>query len=100
MLQRRQNPICAYCKGVRGLCGAKVCPILLKQTLNFRMPRYSKKSIDGHSINVLVGEYNYPNVRFGPISSFNVISGDPEEWAKKRLDFSDILKTRIWTIYA
>lgn len=96
--------ICAYCKGVKRLCGEKICPILVKQShLIEGLPRIMKREFQGITPpNIFVGEYNYPVVNFGPLSTYqySVPIDDPEIWAKKRLDIIEILKIRLGLVYS
>lgn len=63
---------CVICKGYRRLCGLSKCPIL--SDLMEKFGAKAEKSFLGATPPfVLVGEYNYPNVRVGP-----AVSGDPE----------------------
>jgi len=104
-MSRVTKEICAYCKGVKKLCGAKICPILVKHTslLNIVPNIARKRDIDGFSPpNLLVGEFGYPQVNVGPISTSEVeyAREDPETWARKGLDLIDILKMRLSMLYA
>ncbi len=104
-MSRIPREVCAYCKGVKKLCGAKVCPILIKSAtaLNLIPKIVNKRSLDGFSPpNLLVGEHGYPLVNLGPISTneFSYAREDPEIWARKRLDLIDILKMRVSMLYA
>jgi len=99
-MKKTTKVLCAICKGVRKLCGAKVCPILVKRSLMITGIKIDKKELDGISEWVLVGEHGYPHVRFGPVSAISEVSWNPEKWARERWDFSEILKIRIQTIYS
>lgn len=99
MLKRTTKELCALCKGSRKLCGASVCPILVKKSMQYMTSDLSKTEIGAYSEWLLVGEYGYPRLRYGPISALSTVPWRPEEWAKKRLDFSEILKFRIKTVF-
>ena len=98
--------ICAYCKGVKKLCGARVCPILLKFDY-LKKDIFVTKSTNLQAISppdFLVGEFSYPNVNLGPISNPNV--EDKDEILLERLiqrgqyDLIDILKIRLNFLYS
>lgn len=102
---RANKEICAYCKGSKKLCGAKVCPILVKyiSLLNIVPNIARKRDIEGFSPpNLLVGEFGYPQVNIGPISTNEIryARENPETWAKMGLDLIDILKMRLNMLYA
>lgn len=102
MTKHLKAEICAYCKGVRRLCGARICPIILKfdflkQDINvIRSKHISSVSPP----DFLVGEWGYPSVNFGPISS-------PEEShanfhsliSSENFDLIDILRIRLNNLY-
>ncbi|MGY0287633.1 MAG: Nre family DNA repair protein [Candidatus Methanodesulfokora washburnensis] len=63
---------CVICKGYKRLCGLDRCPII--SDIMERFGTKAEKSFLGATPPfVLVGEYNYPNVRVGP-----AVAGDPE----------------------
>ncbi len=103
MSPRVPAELCAYCKGVKKLCGAKVCPIILKFS-------YLKKSIKFEGKrdvlatsppDFLVGEYGYPIVNLGPISHLDKDQlWRPEFAREKKFDLIDILSIRLNTLYA
>ena len=99
MIRKTTRELCAFCKGVRKLCGASVCPILVKKSLKLKPPPISKKELDACSEWLLVGEYGYPKVRYGPLTAMSPYPWEPEEWARKRLDFANILRFRMMTVY-
>lgn len=102
MLKKTTKELCALCKGVRKLCGASVCPILAKKAIIYQseIPReLVKEEVAGYSEWALVGEYGYPKVRLGPLSAVSAVPWKPEYWAEKRLDFSQILRFRIASLY-
>ncbi len=99
MLKRTTRELCALCKGSRRLCGASVCPILVKKSMQYVSRELSKTELDAYSEWLLVGEYGYPRLRYGPISAISTVPWRPEEWARRQLDFSEILKFRIQTMY-
>jgi len=103
-MPRIPKEICAFCKGTRKLCGARVCPILIKQSYLIKdLPQITKREIEGVTPpNILVGEYGYPSINIGPISTYVEadLMGSPKEWAKKNLDMTDILKMRVAMLYA
>jgi len=100
------SEICAYCKGVRRLCGARVCPILLKfDYLKKDITLIKSKEIYVVSPpDFLVGEFGYPSVNMGPISSpesDKVYSfQNYEVIARGGLDLIDILRLRLNTIFS
>ena len=99
MLKKTTKELCALCKGSRKLCGASVCPILVKKSMQYIVPKITKRQLSAYSEWLLVGEYGYPKVRYGPISALSSMPWSPEEWARKRLDFSNILRLRIQTVF-
>ncbi len=99
MIRKTTREFCAYCKGVRKLCGASICPILVKKSLKLRPPPISRRELDACSEWLLVGEYGYPKVRYGPLSAMSSYPWEPEKWARERLDFADILRFRMMTVY-
>jgi len=99
MIKRTTKELCAVCKGSRRLCGASICPILVKKSMQYISARISKTELNGYSEWLLVGEYGYPKLRYGPISAITTVPWRPEEWARDGLDFSEILRLRIQTMY-
>ncbi len=100
MVKRTTKELCALCKGARRLCGASVCPILVKRALQHRVRGLQKTELGAYSEWLLVGEYGYPRLRYGPISAISSVPWDPEIWASRRLDFSEILKIRALTLFS
>ena len=96
--------LCVACKGTRKLCGASICPILVKQKhLIEELPIIRKTTILGTTPpNILVGEYGYPRINVGPISTYQPEKniGDPSVWAMKNFDLIDILKIRLSMLYS
>lgn len=90
--------ICAYCKGVKKLCGAKICPILLKFDY-LKEDIFTLKSKNVMAVSppdFLVGEYGYPSINFGPISNPLGETEPLEEMVRKRkIDLIDVLKIRL-----
>ncbi|MGQ4891377.1 MAG: hypothetical protein ACP6IP_02710 [Candidatus Njordarchaeia archaeon] len=95
--------ICAYCKGVKKLCGAKVCPILMKFNYlkeDIKIEK-SKELVVVSPPDFLVGEYGYPQVNIGPISqTYSGSIWDPESIRSHPMDLIDILKIRLNSIYS
>lgn len=98
-MKKTTRELCALCKGSRKLCGASICPILVKRILSPKIRVLSKRELSGYSEWLLVGEYGYPQVRFGPLSAISSLPWDPERWAKERFDFSRILTLRMKSLY-
>lgn len=97
--------LCTRCKGVKNLCGAKRCPLLLKRKyLKEEVPKVKKRHLQVVSRpDFLVGEYGYPNVNIGPLSSptkINIVQKDPKQWAVEGRDMTEILKLRLSTLYS
>lgn len=97
--------LCTRCKGVKKLCGASTCPLLLKlKYLKEDVPKFRKREIQAVSRpDFLVGEYGYPEVNLGPLSSpspFHASREDPDEWAATHKSMEDILKLRLSTLYS
>ncbi len=107
-MKRVPPEICAICKGARKLCGASICPILVKHSyLIDKRSIFKKKNFDTFSPpSILVGEYGYPIVNVGPVSTINLMEKnktlieDPSNWARKHLGLVDILKIRLSTIFS
>jgi len=103
MGKRIPAELCAYCKGAKKLCGAKVCPILLKfDYLKKDIKRiHSRELVTISPPDFLVGEWGYPSVNFGPLSSqyesfrslFDILNAD-------QFDLIDILKMRLNYLYS
>jgi len=98
-MKKSTRELCALCKGSRKLCGARICPILVKKMIKLEIRMLAKRELTGYSEWLLVGEYGYPRVRFGPLSAVNSLPWDPERWAEKRFDFSQILSLRMRSLY-
>lgn len=98
-MRRSATTLCVACKGSRRLCGAKTCPILVKRIVGPEVNLLSKRQLKGYSEWFLVGEFGYPNVRFGPISAISSTPWEPELWAEEKLDFSEILNLRVLSLY-
>ncbi|MEM2391163.1 MAG: hypothetical protein QW819_04050 [Candidatus Korarchaeota archaeon] len=96
---KSSDVLCVICKGSRRLCGARVCPMLMKKILKREVQSLSKRRLGGYSEWFLVGEFGYPKVSLGPISAINSIPWEPEKWAEEKLDFSQILDLRIRSLY-
>lgn len=104
-MMTKDNDLCTRCKGVKNLCGAKRCPLLLKHKyLGEEIPKIKKRRLQVVSRpDFLVGEYGYPNVTLGPLSTpsrFSISPQDPSDWAATGKKMADILKIRLGTLFS
>jgi hypothetical protein len=60
---------CLVCKGSRGLCGQKSCPLLPRFQIAPEIQRKVGTDFFGPSTNVFVGRVGYPNVGVGPLAA-------------------------------
>lgn len=90
--------LCLLCRGARGLCGKRACPVLdlWRAIESVRAPRGS--ALEGSSPpSVFVGRIGYPRVRLAPAAP--PVSGDtslydsPERWLE--LGLSAVLEMRL-----
>lgn len=96
--------VCTKCKGVKSLCGAKRCPHLKKKEyLKDKVPKLKKKDMMVESKpDFLVGEYGYPNVNLGPLSTpvqMFTPQSNPTDWAQERKEMDEILGIRLSTLF-
>jgi len=88
---RRSVSLCLLCRGGRGLCGKKSCPVLLRaQSLAKTSLRITSPEIHGSSPpGVFVGRIGYPKVYVGPMvppfTGDTAILDTPERWLGKEL---------------
>ena len=60
--------ICVICRGSKNLCRKKVCPVLEKQYVIYRVKKKLDRKIEGSSPpEIFVGRIGYPNVYVGPL---------------------------------
>lgn len=100
----KNGDICTKCKGSRRLCGARTCPLVLKRKyLKKEIPKVRKRHVQAVSRpDFLVGEYGYPNINLGPLSTPTRLSSpyeDPNAWAHEEKDIQDVLKIRLSTLF-
>ncbi|MCW1303472.1 MAG: Nre family DNA repair protein [Candidatus Nanoarchaeia archaeon] len=99
-LRVRGSSRCILCRGVRGLCGKPVCPILVKIYSHLKYSdSIRKKELVGSSPGIFVGRVGYPKVNIGPLVPPFI--GDtleydtPEYWINKQIqeivDFRSVL---------
>ena len=89
------SDICIRCKGARLLCGKKVCPILLQNSiLKSKVPYkigQTKREEDIFGASppaVFIGHFGYPSVNIGPLILINdnfkgkdtAVLDNPENW--------------------
>jgi len=60
---------CLICKGSRGLCGQKNCPLLPRFRIAPEVREKVGTEFFGPSTNVFVGRVGYPNVGVGPLAA-------------------------------
>ena len=82
--------LCARCRGFMGLCGRKVCPILVKARTFLDLESLAESDIAGSAPpGVFVGSYGYPKVLAGPLIpplSGDTMHMDSEEWLGDTFD--------------
>jgi len=86
--------LCITCKGSRGLCGWKKCPLLAKIEI---VPKINiGKDFFGPSTSVFVGRIGYPNVFVGPVAPLTLQNlyeiDSPSQWFGR--EYSDIISFR------
>ncbi|MGA9139949.1 MAG: Nre family DNA repair protein [Methanocella sp.] len=93
----RRESLCARCRGFMGLCGKKVCPILVKARTYLGLESLSGNDIAGSAPpGVFVGSYGYPKVIAGPLIpplSGDTMHMDSEAWLGN--SFDEILQNRF-----
>jgi len=101
-MNRIPPELCAVCKGVRRLCGAKVCPLLIKYSFLVKdAKRLSGREFYGwYSEDIFVGESGYPKIRLGPLSADDKKLPTPDKWIDIFSDLTDVLKVRLGTLYS
>ena len=92
-----RESLCARCRGFMGLCGKKVCPILVKAKTFIDMKTLDRDSISGSAPpGVFIGSYGYPKVLAGPLIppiSGDTMHMDSEAWLGD--SFDRILQNRF-----
>lgn len=95
--ESRRESLCARCRGFMGLCGKRVCPILVKAKTYLDLKSLSSDSIYGSAPpGVFVGSYGYPKVLAGPLIppvSGDTMHMDSEAWTGNTFD--EILRNRF-----
>ncbi|CAJ35947.1 Nre family DNA repair protein [Methanocella arvoryzae] len=95
-----RESLCARCRGFMGLCGKKVCPILIKARTFMDLKSLEKSDIAGSAPpGVFIGSYGYPKVLAGPLIppvSGDTMHMDSEEWLGD--SFDQILSNRFQLI--
>ena len=96
-VESRRESLCAKCRGFMGLCGKKVCPILVKARTYLHLESLGGKDIAGSAPpGVFVGSYGYPKVLAGPLIppvSGDTMHMDSEAWLDN--SFDEILQNRF-----
>lgn len=88
--------LCLKCKG-RLHCKLSFCPILKKNEVKFNAIKDVSEDIDGSAPSVFVGNFGYPNVNVGIMSTTAHNPDDyddPRKWAKENLQISDVVNFR------
>jgi hypothetical protein len=92
-----KESLCSRCRGFRGLCEKKVCPILVKAKTYLDLENLKGTDIAGSAPPaVFVGSYGYPKVLAGPLLppvSGDTMHMDSEAWLGN--SFDEILKYRF-----
>lgn len=95
-----RESLCAKCRGFMGLCGKKVCPILVKAKTFMDLKMLEKSDIAGSAPpGVFIGSYGYPKVLAGPLIppvSGDTMHMDSEAWLGD--SFDQILRNRFQLI--
>ncbi|HUL62600.1 MAG TPA: hypothetical protein VLT35_06015 [Methanocella sp.] len=95
--ESRRESLCARCRGFNGLCGRKVCPILVKAKTYLSLEAFGGTDIAGSAPpGVFVGTYGYPKVLAGPLIpplSGDTMHMDSEAWLGNTFD--EILRDRF-----
>ena len=88
--------ICLVCKGGRFLCGLSYCPLLQKIRIRAPIKEELTKDLFGPSPSIFVGQYGYPGVFVGPMTSLDPenasLLDDPSQWYGA--DFDEIIRMR------
>ena len=92
--------MCVICKGSRLLCGLQQCPLMKRYYIQQSVQRKvdsiaAKSSLFGPSPpNIFVGNFGYPDVRYGPMVSLEDLSihDNPSQWFGLPVD--DIISFR------
>lgn len=75
-----------------------------KKYLKEEVPKIQKKRIQAVSRpDFLVGEYGYPKVNLGPLSSptrLTPVRKDPSDWAESERNMTDILQIRLSSLFS
>jgi hypothetical protein len=97
LVEGREQPLCALCKGAKMLCNKERCPILVKFYARLKnQPQIDSTTLYGSAPGVFVGRFGYPRVSIGPLVP--PVIGDtsemdtPERWIGKTID--DIVSFR------
>ena len=103
MPSKESSHICAQCKGSRRLCGRPRCPILERLQTQLEL----EKEIQGNDLfgasppSVLVGEFNYPRIRIGPMippvidDKVARLHDNPPEWYGRSIEDIIGLRSRL-----
>lgn len=95
--ESHKESLCAKCRGFMGLCGKKVCPILVKAKTYLDLKSLSSDSLAGSAPpGVFIGSYGYPKVLAGPLIppvSGDTMHMDSEAWTGNTFD--EILQNRF-----
>jgi len=95
-----KESLCAKCRGFMGLCGKKVCPVLVKAKTFMDLKMLEKSDIAGSAPpGVFIGSYGYPKVIAGPLippMSGDTMHMDSEKWLGN--SFDQILQNRFQLI--
>lgn len=85
---------CLICKGSRGLCGQKVCPLLPRFRIAPEIQRKVGIDFQGPSTNVFVGRVGYPNVGVGPLAAVEMQKDidSPGKWFG--MDYQKLVELR------
>lgn len=88
------NIQCIKCKG-RGLCGRKFCAIASKITSQKKLNSQAKQDYFGAAPNVFIGQYGYPNLNVGILSTEQYDHHDaPLHWSHNDFRIQDVIDRR------
>lgn len=94
----RPANICIICKGGRGLCGEKRCPLLARIEIVPQITKSISTQFFGPSTSVFVGRMDYPNVAAGPLGAIQMIEGidSPQTWFGQ--EYAKIIEMRSFML--
>lgn len=88
------NIQCIKCKG-RGFCGRKFCAIATKIRSQKQLNRSAKQDFFGEAPNVFIGQYGYPNLNVGILSTEHYEDHDaPLRWSASNAQIQQVIDLR------